>query len=362
MSAVTVPGMSVRFVLRDPLGETVARDVADGCWVVAEGGAETTVGEGLWALPGLVDAHAHLAAEQLDYEPGDFEGAVLRARQSLQAGVTLIIDKGWRDATTIEVARHLPPTERPEIDAAGRIITAEDGYYPGFAIEVGPDRLGAEVAAQAAVGLGWVKLIGDWPRRGVGPVANFDEAQLRLAVEVAETAGARVAIHTMAREVPSQAVAAGVHSIEHGLFLTEDDLATLVGREGMWVPTVGRIEETIAQLGVASSGGRLLSEGLENLRRLLPLAAEAGVMILAGTDLVGSPAGVAEEVLRLGACGLTNRQLVEAVSISGRAATGRSFRFEPGTPADAVLYPVDPVIEPAVLSHPVAVVRMGRML
>jgi imidazolonepropionase-like amidohydrolase len=354
--------MSVRFLLRDPLGETVSRDAADGRWVVAEGPADTTVGERLWALPGLVDAHAHLAAERLDYQPGDFEGAMQRARESLQAGVTLILDKGWRDSTTIEVARHLAPGDRPEIEAAGRIIAAEDGYYPGFAIEVGDSGLGAEVAAQAGVGLGWVKLIGDWPRRGVGPVANFDEAQLRVAVEVAEASDARVAIHTMAREVPSLAVAAGVHSIEHGLFLTEDDVAALAGREGIWVPTVGRIEETIAQLGVGSSGGRLLSEGLENVQRLLPSAAEAGVRILAGTDLVGSPTRVAEEAIRLGGCGLSNRQLVEAVSISGRAATGRSFRFEPGTWADAVLYPADPVIEPAVLSHPAAVVRMGRLL
>lgn len=362
VSAVTVPGMSVRFLLRDPLGETVSRDVADGCWAAAEGKAETMVGEGLWALPGLVDAHAHLAAERLDYEPGDFEGAVQRARESLRAGVTLILDKGWRDSTTIDVARHLAPTERPEIEAAGRIIAAEGGYYPGFAIEVGPGRLGAEVAVQAGVGLGWVKLIGDWPRRGVGPVANFDEAQLRLAVKAAEASGARVAIHTMAREVPSSAVAAGVHSIEHGLFLTEDDIGPLAGRGGMWVPTLGRIEKTIAQLGEGSSGGRLLSEGLENVQRLLPSAAEAGVRVLAGTDLVGSPARVAEEAIKLGAYGLSNRQLVEAVSTSGREATGRSFRFEPGSIADAVLYPVDPVVEPAVLAHPAAVVRMGRLL
>ena len=33
----------------------------------------------------------------------------------------------------------------------------------------------ASVAAVAAgEGAGWVKLIGDWPRKGVGPVANFD--------------------------------------------------------------------------------------------------------------------------------------------------------------------------------------------
>lgn len=354
--------MSIRFVLRDPLGEEAVRDVVDGRWAPAEGDAESVVGEGLWALPGLVDGHAHLAVERLDYEPGDFEGAVRRARESLAAGVTLLLDKGWRDLTTIEVERHLPPEQRPDIEAAGRVIAAQEGHFPDFAIEVEPGELGSVVAAEAAAGLGWVKLFGDWPRKGRGPVANFDEDELRLAVEIAEMSNARVAIHTMAREVPSTAVAAGVHSIEHGLFLTEDDVAVLGSRGGMWVPTIRRVKATIAQLGTGSSGGKLLSEGLQNIQRLLPLAVEAGVRVLAGTDLVGSPAEVAEEALELAGSGLDNRQTVEAVSASARAATGRPFRFENGTWADAVFFSEDPVAEPSVLSHPSVVLRMGTVL
>lgn len=354
--------MSLRFVLAAPLAEVLTRDVVDGRWAPAEGDADSVIGEGLWALPGLVDAHAHIAVERLDYEPGDFESAVQRARDSLAAGVTLLLDKGWRDLTTIEVERRLPPEERPDIEAAGRIIAVEEGYFPGFAIEARPEDLGALVAAEAAAGLGWVKLIGDWPRKGRGPVANFDESELRLAVEVAEMSNSRVAIHTMAREVPSMAVAAGVHSIEHGLFLTEADIRALGARGGMWVPTIRRVEATIIQLGEESSGGKLLSEGLQNTKGLLPIAAEAGVRVLAGTDLVGSPAQVALEALELIEAGLSNRQAVEAVSVAGREATGRPHGFEIGTWADVVFYPEDPVAEPAVLPHPAVVVRRGRVL
>lgn len=353
--------MSPRFVLRHPLGAPATLDVADGRWVAPEGDASEVVGGDLWALPGLVDGHAHLARGRLDYEPGDLDGALRRAKEALDAGVTLLLDKGWRDTTTIEVARILDPAERPEIEAAGRIISSIGGYYPGFALEVGPDELGREVEAQTGVGLGWVKLIGDWPRTGIGPVANFDERQLRHAVEVAEEANCRVAIHTMAREMPSLAVAAGVHSIEHGLFLAEDDIDLLAGRGGMWVPTVLRVEETIRQLGSESSGGRLLSEGLRNVGELLALAVEAGVRVLAGTDLIGSPARVAAEAIRLGEHGLSNRQLVDAVSISARLATGRPVWFEPGAWADAVFYSSDPVSQPAVLLHPTHVLWRGRM-
>lgn len=323
---------------------------------------DSTIGEDLWALPGLVDAHSHLAVAQLDYGPGNFDEAVERVKEALRAGVILILDKGWRDRTTIEVMALVPEEERPEMEAAAEVIAAEEGYYPGFALEAAPGEVGKLATRQAKVGEGWVKLIGDWPRRGRGPVANFDEGELRQAVEAADSAGARVAIHTMARDVPSVAVAAGVHSIEHGLFLTEDDIAVLGARRGMWVPTVLRVQETITQLGLDSSGGRLLSEGLENVRNLLPLAGEAGVHVLAGTDLVGSPANVAHEAIKLGEYGLTNRQVVKAVAIAGFTATGRVHDFTVGAPADAVLFPEDPLFDLNVLTNPSHVVRRGRII
>jgi imidazolonepropionase-like amidohydrolase len=193
-------------------------------------------------------------------------------------------------------------------------------------------------------------------------VANFTEDQLRRAVEIAGESGSRVAIHTQARDVPSMAVAAGVHSIEHGLFLTDSDVAALAERGGMWVPTVLRIEETIVQLGAESGGGRLLIEGLDNTRRLLPTAFEAGVRILAGTDLVGTPANVASEAIKLGEYGLSNLQVVEAVTTAGFRATDRSSDFAAAAPADAVLFPEDPISDLEVLRHPTVVIRKGTVV
>lgn len=315
----------------------------------------------MWALPGLVDAHAHLAAEEL-FEPGDIEGAARRAKEALAAGITLLIDKGWTDLTTLEVIDAVPPEERPEIEAAARVIAAPGGYFRDFGLRVEPSEIGPAVATEANAGRGWVKLIGDWPVKGRGPVTNFDEQALRTAVEAAEAAGARVAIHTMAREVPSLAVAAGVHSIEHGLFLAEDDLQRLGDRHGIWVPTVLRVEATIAQIGPESTGGKLLSEGLAGLPPLLQEAIEAGVRVLAGTDLVGAPRDVAAEALRLAEYGLTNAQSLDAVSTSGFVATERDPDFSPGSSADAVFFAADPLEDLGVLAHPAHVLRKGSLV
>lgn len=352
--------MRVRVTLRSPWADPVTRDIVDGRWAEPEGAAEVHLGSGSWALPGLSDAHAHLAGESPG-GPGDVEGAIKRGRQALQAGVMLVLDKGWGDATTIEALARSPLGERPDVEAAAAIITVEGGYFPGFGHIVSPEDLTAAVEIEARRGAGWVKIVGDWPRKGIGPVANFDVVRLTEAVATAEAAGARVAIHTMARDVPGVAVAAGVHSIEHGLFLQEGDLELLGERAGMWVPTILRVEETIRQLGEASSGGRLLAEGLANVREMLSLAVEAGVHVLAGTDLVGAPADVVAEARKLAEYGLTDRQAVEAVGGAAFTATGRAGGFDVGSPANAVLFPSDPTEDLGVLTAPERIIRLGEL-
>src|SRR5690606_29608951 len=138
----------------------------------------------------------------------------------------------WCDDTAVRVIDAVPEDERPDIEAAARLIAPPDGYFPGFARGF-DDGIEEAVRAESVAGRGWVKVVGDWPRRGVGPVANFSEDELRTVVEVAASEGARVAIHTMAADAPGAAVRAGVHSIEHGLFLTESDLDMLGARGGM---------------------------------------------------------------------------------------------------------------------------------
>jgi imidazolonepropionase-like amidohydrolase len=158
------------------------------------------------------------------------------------------------------------------------------------------------------------------------------------------------------------AVRAGVHSIEHGLFLDSADIASLGARRGMWVPTIIRMEAVIAQLGETSSGGKLLVEGLENVRRLMVEAVEAGVHLLAGTDVTVGAHDVALEALKLVEYGLPVELALDAVSVSGYEATGRSTGFEVGSLANAVLFAVNPLTEISVLGHPEMVIRGGKVL
>ncbi|MGH8913084.1 MAG: amidohydrolase family protein [Acidimicrobiia bacterium] len=354
--------MHLRVVLRSPGGETLTRDTRDGLWAESDGDPDHEIGAGLFALPGLIDAHAHLAKETMDFGPGDPVGTAHRARQALEAGVGLVLDKGWSDLTVVDAIDELDPMDRPEIEAAGVIVAVDGGFWDGFAREIGPGEIVTAVNDAAAEGRGWVKLIGDWPRKGVGPVANFSEGELRAAVRVAAGLGSRVAVHTMAREVPSMAVSAGVHSIEHGLFLSGEDLAALGARGGIWVPTVVQVEAVIVQIGADSSGGRLLREGLANIGANLALAVEAGVHVLTGTDLAIGSHHVAMEAIRLWEMGMDGAAVVDSASSAGFRATGRPSAFGVGDPANAIFFAEDPVLDPRVLAHPEHVIRLGRIV
>ncbi len=354
--------MHLRVVLRIPGGDTLTRDTQDGRWADPWGAPDESTPVDTWALPGLIDAHAHLARATTGFGPGDVEETGVRAKQALGAGVGVILDKGWLDLTVVRMMEQVPADERPDVEAAGVILAVEDGYWAGLGRDVGPGRVADEVARAAREGRGWVKLIGDWPRKGIGPVANFSETELTQAVAVARANGARVAVHTMAREVPAMAVEAGADSIEHGLFLADRDLRALGERGGSWVPTVIQIEKVIEQLGERSSGGRLLTEGLVNVAAKLELAVEAGVHVLTGTDLALRTHEVAHEAVRLWEMGMAPSAVIDAVSWSGYRATGRATAFEVGEQANAVLFGEDPTLDPRVLAHPSRVIRMGRLV
>ncbi|HJU81417.1 MAG TPA: amidohydrolase family protein [Acidimicrobiia bacterium] len=314
-----------------------------------------------WALPGLADCHAHLAVNSLKdvSVAGEIEGIKRRAFAQLQSGVFLVIDKGWRDDVVLRLTES-PPATRPELRGAGRIITGQHGYFPGFGVEVSDAELAAAVKESDRSG-GWVKLIGDWPQKGRGPVINFSEEALAKACQVAHQAELRVAIHTMGPDTPGMAVRAGCDSIEHGLYLTENDLERLGARGGAWVPTVCNTEDVMSGFASGSTAARVLGAGLENVRRLLPLASEFGVAVLTGTDL-GLPHGrVSLEAVRLWEYGLGARESVEAAGPNAYGYLGLAA-LEVGASADLLLFETDPTEDVDVLTRPVAAIRCGEVV
>lgn len=356
----------MKLMLRDRAGAEHRLQVADGRFEAASGPGPWYDLRRLVALPGMADCHAHLSGDNvpdmIGYDGSDLAERMERnARAQLEAGVLLLAEKGSKTDLTLRFLE-VDEAERPHIQMAGRMIAVAGGYYPGFAREVDEEDLKDAIEAATSGGASWVKLVGDWPRRGRGPVVNFSEVALRQIVAIAHAAGCRVAIHTAAPGTPALAVAAGIDSIEHGLYLDDDSLVALGRRQGAWVPTLIAMESVARWLGADSTGGRLINSGLTAVGARLAGAVDAGVAVLAGTDLAVPHGAVAEEAIRLGDYGLTAEQALHAVTDSAYDYLGVPHGFAPGMPADAVLFEDDPGRDLVVLRRPWLVMRRGRVI
>ncbi|MGH9222606.1 MAG: amidohydrolase family protein, partial [Acidimicrobiales bacterium] len=261
---------------------------------------------GGWVLPGLVDAHVHLAFDMSGLGLRRASRDLVLANLALhrRAGVLLVRDVG------------APPGVRlkgPHVISAGRFLAPAGGYTEGIYDPVPSDGLeDAALAELAAAGDGWVKVVADYPEGQLSSPAplNYDLPVLAAAVDAVHAAGGRVAAHTTGAAAPT-VVAAGVDSVEHGLGLDEDSVRALAARGGAWTPTL------------TSSLTLLEAEGAsaDHLRELIPLAHRLGVAILAGTDL--TPAGsLAREVARLFEFGLAPVAALAAASTAARAYLG----------------------------------------
>lgn len=358
--------MRLGLTIRTLDGTSREVSVVDGHFRAADEPVDVEVeSAGWWAVPGLADCHAHLGGGYADdnEEPDTvIERAAASAWAQLEGGVFLVADKGHSTEWTLRVLDQ-PPTRRPDLQMAGQMLTNPGGYYTGFAREVDEhELLDAVRDAAAPDGATWVKLVGDWPRKGRGAVTNFTEEAMRQAVAVAHGAGRRVAIHAAAPVTSSLAVAAGIDSIEHGLFLTADDLVALGERGGAWVPTIAAMEGIRDMLGAESSGGKLFADGLANVAELLASAPGLGVAVLAGSDIEVPHGGIATEAARLAEYGLPGDAVVHAATTAAYDYLGVEHSFDPGAAADVVFFDADPRDDVSVLARPVLALRHGEVV
>jgi len=358
--------MPTLITIREPDGNVFNLAIDGAKFAVPDGAVDEQIETGhLWALPGLADAHAHLTMTSLN-DIGGMTDDDMRANIPVNAwahverGVLLILDKGGNSDTTLVSLDH-DADLRPYIETAGAMIHPDQGYMKGFGAEVEPEDLVSYIATSAATRGGWVKIVADWPRRGVGPTINYPLDVLTEAVSVAHDAGVRVAVHTMAHGA-SEAVAAGVDSIEHGPFLTEEDLSTLAARGGAWVPTIGNQKHWIDALGLDSSGGKMFKAGLDRMAENLPLAEELGLTVLAGSDLAIPHGHIAGEAILLRDHGLTDKAATIAASSGAFEYVGRGASLNPGNTADVVFFADNPYDEVAVLARPELIIRRGNVV
>ena len=152
----------------------------------------------------------------------------------------------------------------------------------------------------------------------------------------------------------------GADSLEHGMHLDLDLLDRMARQGTVLVPTMVALSGIPARLQrnppESEVWRRWMSSGWDRHPNLVRCAYEAGVTVLAGTDVEAGV--VASEVEWLMRAGLPGHAAVGAASWVARAWLGFSGLVE-GAAADIVAYDEDPRVHPEALRHPSRVVLRG---
>lgn len=259
---------------------------------------------GATLMPGLVDAHVHLALEAtgdvvttLRQRPmGDLTLRLLEnAQATLAGGITSLRDLGgveWleisiRDA--IRAGRHAGPSMR----CAGKALTITGGHGAWIGIECdGPNDWLRGVRTNVKHGADCIKLIatGGVLTGGVDPLAPHPaEGELAAAVTMAHDFGLRITAHAQGARGIARAVAAGVDSIEHGFELTDAQIAIMIDKGVRLVPTLSAMMALLEMKDrlpafVRAKAERFGSMHFDSFRRFVA----AGGVVALGTD-AGTP-------------------------------------------------------------------------
>ena len=288
--------------------------------------------------------------------------AARNARLTLEAGVTFVRDLAGADAGIREgFARgDVPgPTLQISVVLVSQTGGHGDGFlvpdYPGkppFLVD-GPETMRHTTRALLRAGADWIKLAttGGLVSEHDDPFApELTAEEIEVAVFEASRKGKPVAAHAYGGEGIDNAVAAGVRSIEHGGFLTEQQAARM-SEAGCWlVPTLSAMRDCLrwANAGALTpaQSRKVLGLGLE-LGACVRVAKEAGVRLAVGTDYISREqhGRNLEEVLLMREAGLTPEEALLAATVGGAELCGvadRYGRIAPGYVFDAVLLDEDP--------------------
>jgi imidazolonepropionase-like amidohydrolase len=317
-------------------------------------------------LPGLINSHVHLClgaeadpARAMREEPLALTAikALLRARETARAGVTTVRDLGGREYAELAARRAIQEglIDGPRIVAAGRPVcmTGGHGHWLGREAD-GPDDARKAVREQLKAGADVIKIIatGGVLTPGVEPGSpQMTLEEMRAAIQEASRAGRRTAAHAMAATGISEAIDAGITSIEHGVFLTEEIVAHM-RRDGTFLVPTLNAPTAIAAGGLAAGIPQFMVRKSEQVVPAhvasFQLAHRAGVRIAAGADS-GTPlnfhGSLLPELALMVKYGMTPLEAIRSATVTAADCLGLgevTGRVAPGYAADLIAVAGDP--------------------
>lgn len=372
---------SLSILVRDDRIVAVTRDP------IEPGDATVIDVAGKTVMPGLIDAHAHitglsLSPKNLAYAAAEIVmAAATYLRNSLMAGFTTIREAGGADFTIA----HLLKTGAiigPRMFYSGRALTQTGGgadfrtpieltdpcghVSPLSVMSVivdGIDKVREAAREELRKGATQLKAFVSggvvFPAEGHPTRYEFSEAELMAIVEEAAARGTYVMAHVYTDEGVQRCLKAGVRSIEHGNFMTEETVARMAEKGAFLDPTfislVQRLEtapENNLSVAIVDNLKRTIDRG----KQVYAWAKRHHVPIGLGTDLWGPDAqGWQSREFEVRAEFESPSEIVRsATSVNAELLMqkGELGTVAPGAYADLLVVEGDPLADIKVLVNP----------
>ena len=218
-------------------------------------------------MPGWMDMHTHLMSQHHKkvYSDRFFMNhadyalrSTIYARRTLLAGFTTVRDVGDNGVNSVSLRKAIDENWiiGPRIFTSGKSLATTGGHADptnglkgDFRSDAGPtdgvvngsDDVRRAVRQRYKDGADLIKLTatgGVLSLAGNGTNPQFTEEELRAVVVTAHDYDMTVAVHAHGAEGMKRAVLAGVDSIEHGTFMTEEIMRLMKERGTYLVPTI----------------------------------------------------------------------------------------------------------------------------
>jgi imidazolonepropionase-like amidohydrolase len=371
--------------------------VSDAASAKIPAGATTIDLSHATVLPGLIDSHTHIFLQGEDPAHGGYDANILKyplalraaratvaARRALEQGFTTLRDVETEGAGYGDVGVKMAIEEGyipgPRLIVATRAISTTGGYnLEGYAPELdmpkgaqivdGPVEARKAAREQLDHGADWIKVymthrswVGKSGELVSQPTLTVEE--LKAIVDETHGWGRKVACHAYNGVGLQRALDGGCDSLEHGLELTDAEIAQMV-RQGTWYcPTLAAYYHDWAPEDTPN--------GQRDRKRVavhgpsFQKAYKAGVKIVFGTDMGGIPWSepMAQEFPRMTEFGMSPMEVIQ--SATSRAAemldmAGEIGVVAPGAYADIVAVSGDPLRDVKTLGEVSFVMKDGKV-
>ncbi len=333
---------------------------------------------GGYILPGFIDTHVHVMLQGVNMVRDmttpfslRFFNAVNYMKNTIDAGITSVRDAGGADAGVKQAVEN-GVVLGPRLQISISVLTITGGHgdgwmrsgmeydlfmpYPGFpeCRVDGVDDCRRKVREVLRAGADIIKICStggvlsptDHPE-----FTQFSPEELEVIVrEAAYRRGTRVMAHAQGVEGIKNAVRAGVHSIEHGIYLDDEAIELMLERGTFLVPTL------LAPLAVLEAGekGGMPEYGVRKSREVVEIHSEsisrahqAGVKIAMGTDAGVMPHGTnLRELGLMVKIGMTPMQTIVATTKTAAECLGWQDQvgtLQAGKLADVLVVKTNPL-------------------